>query len=332
MLDVRRREFITLLGGAAVAWPRVARAQPDRLRRLGLIMAVGKTPEYVAALTSFQRALASLGWKQGDNLRIDDRWSAGSQEGARAAAQEITALNPDVILGQSAAVVEALLSMTRSIPIVFLHVADPVIYGFVSNLARPEGNVTGITNIVPSIGSKWLQLLKEIAPALTRAALLVNPETQPDRGAIFLNPFEGAARSLGVTSVKGEVRVVQDIEALMAGLATEPGGGVVVIPDAFFASHSTQIVALAEHFRLPAVYPYRYYVAQGGLLSYGVNNVDLFRQAAPYVDRILRGAKPSDLPVQQPTRFQLVINMKTAKALNLTVPQSLQASADEVIE
>jgi putative ABC transport system substrate-binding protein len=222
--------------------------------------------------------------------------------------------------------------MTHSIPIVFLHVADPVIYGFVSNLARPEGNVTGITNIVPSIGSKWLQLLKEIAPALTRAALLVNPETQPDRGAIFLNPFEGAARSLGVTSVKSEVHDVQGIETLMAGLAMEPGGGVVVIPDAFFASHSTQIVALAERFRLPAVYPYRYYVAQGGLLSYGVNNADLFRQAAPYVDRILRGAKPSDLPVQQPTRFQLVINMKTAKALNLTVPQSLQASADEVIE
>jgi putative ABC transport system substrate-binding protein len=207
-----------------------------------------------------------------------------------------------------------------------------VIYGFVSNLARPEGNVTGITNIVPSIGSKWLQLLKEIAPALTRAALLINPETQPDRGAIFLNPFEGAARSLGVTSVKSEVHDIQGIETLMAGLATEPVGGVVVIPDAFFASHSTQIVALAERFRLPAVYPYRYYVAQGGLLSYGVNNVDLFRQAAPYVDRIPRGAKPSDLPVQQPTRFQLVINMKTAKALNLTVPQSLQASADEVIE
>jgi len=278
---------------------------------------------------------SSKHWRRsvGNKVTIcGDRWSAGSQEGARAAPQEITALNPDVILGQSAAVVESLVSMTRSIPIVFLHVADPVIYGFVSNLARPEGNVTGITNIVPSIGSKWLQLLKEIAPALTRAALLVNPETQPDRGAIFLNPFEGAARSLGVTSVNGEVHDVLGIETLMAGLATEPRGGVVVIPDAFFASHSTQIVALAERFRLPAVYPYRYYVTQGGLLSYGVNNVDLFRQAAPYVDRILRGAKPSDLPVQQPTRFQLVINMKTAKALNLTVPPSLQASADEAIE
>jgi putative ABC transport system substrate-binding protein len=199
-------------------------------------------------------------------------------------------------------------------------------------LARPEGNITGITNIVPSIGEKWLQLLKEIAPAVTRSALLVNPDTQPDRGAIFLKPFEAAARSLGVTSVKGEVHDLEGIETVMSSLATEPRGGVVVIPDAFFASHSTQIVALAERFRLPAVYPYRYYAAQGGLLSYGVNNVDLFRQAAPYIDRILRGTKPSDLPVQQPTRFQLVVNAKTAKALNLTVSQSLQASADEVIE
>ena len=329
---MRRREFITMLGGA-VAMSRAARAQqPDRVRRLGIIIAVGKTPEYVAALAAFEQVLGSLGWKQGDNLRIDDRWSAGGPESARSAANEIAALGPDVILGQSAAVLEALLSTTRTIPIVFLHVADPVAYGFVSNLARPGGNVTGITNIEPSIGGKWLQLLKEMAPAVTRAALLVNPDTQPDRGAIFINPFEAAARSLGVTSVKGEVRDLQSIEAVMARLATERRGGVVVAPDAFFASHSTQIVALAERFRLPAVYPYRYYVAQGGLLCYGVNNVDLFRQAAPYVDRILRGAKAADLPIQQPTRFELVINAKTAKALSLTVPPSLLAAAAEVIQ
>jgi len=222
--------------------------------------------------------------------------------------------------------------MTRTIPIVFLHVADPVSSGFVLNLARPGGNVTGITNIEPSIGGKWLQLLKEMAPAVTRAALLINPDTQPDRGAIFLDPFEDAARSLGVAPIKGEVRDMHGVEAVAARLATEPGGGVVVTPDAFFASHSAQIVALAERFRLPAVYPYRYYVAQGGLLCYGVNNVDLFRQAAPYVDRILRGAKPADLPIQQPTRFELVINKKTAKALNLAMPSSLLAGADEVIE
>jgi putative tryptophan/tyrosine transport system substrate-binding protein len=329
---MRRREFITILGGA-VAMSRAARAQQlDRVRRLGIIIAVGKTPEYVAALAAFEQVLGSLGWRQGDNLRIDDRWSAGGPESARSAANEIAALGPDVILGQSAAAVEALLSTTRTTPIVFLHVADPVAYGFVSNLARPGGNVTGITNIEPSIGGKWLQLLKEMAPAVTRAALLVNPDTQPDRGAIFINPFEAAARSLGVISVKGDVRDLQSIEAVMARLATEPRGGVVVAPDAFFASHSTQILALAERFRLPAVYPYRYYVAQGGLLCYGVNNVDLFRQAAPYVDRILRGAKAADLPIQQPTRFELVINAKTAKALSLTVPPSLLAAAAEVIQ
>jgi ABC-type uncharacterized transport system substrate-binding protein len=330
---MKRREFIASVA-ALGAWSASVRAQQQtqRLRKLGVIMAVGKTPEYVAALAALEQALGALGWKNGENLRIDELWSAGSEDGARSAAQSIIASNPDVILGQSAAVIEALQSATKMIPIVFLHVADPAVYGFVSNLARPEGNITGITNIIPSIGAKWLQLLKEMAPAVTRPTMLVNPNTQPDRGAIFLTPFEGAARSLGLTPIKGEVHDLETIETSMAGLAKEPGGGVVVIPDAFFASHSTQIVALADRFRLPAVYPYRYYAAQGGLLSYGVNNVDLFVQAAPYIDRILKGAKPSDLPIQQPTRFQLVINVKTAKALNLTVPQSLQASADEVIE
>ena len=329
---MRRREFITTLG-TLPAWPLAAGAQQrDHLRKLSVIMAAGKTPEYVAALAALEQALDSLDWKQGENLQIEDRWSAGSEEGARSAAQEIMGLKPDVILGQSAAVIQALRSTSRTIPIIFLHVADPAVYGFVSNLARPEGNVTGITNIVPSIGAKWLQLLKEIAPDVKRAAMLVNPDTQPDRGAIFLNPFQDAARTLGVKSVNGEVHDLENIETVMAGLAKESSGGVIVIPDAFFASHSTQIVALADRFRLPVVYPYRYYVAQGGLLSYGVNNVDLFRQAAPYIDRIHRGAKPADLPVQQPTRFQLVINVKTAKALNLPVPQSLLATADEVIE
>jgi len=307
--------------------------QPGRTRKLAIVMAVGKdAPEYAAAFSVLQQALGALGWKQGDNLQIDDRWSTASHDRARAAAQEVIASRPDAILGQSVPVIEALMSATHAVPIIFVHVADPVVSGLVSNLARPEGNVTGITNIVPSIGAKWLQLLKEMAPAVTRAALLINPDTQPDRGAVFLRPFEAAAPSLGVTSVKGEVHDLVGIEALMASLAGEPRGGVVVIPDAFFASHSTQIVALARRFSLPAVYPYRYYVAEGGLLSYGVNNVELFRLAAPYIDRIFRGAKPSDLPIQQPTRFDLVINMKTAKALELTVPQALQASAGEIIE
>jgi putative ABC transport system substrate-binding protein len=330
---MRRRDFITVLGGVAATWPLTAHAQqPDRPRRLGIVIAVGKTPEYVAALAAFEEVLGSLGWKQGVNLRIDYHWSAGGQESARSAAQGIEAFKPDVVLAQSQAVVEALISTTRSIPIVFVHIADPVASGIVSSLARPGGNVTGITNIEPSIGGKWLQLLKEIAPTATRAAMLINRDTAPDLAAIFLDPFEAAARSLGMTSEKGDVHDLGDIEAVMTGLATVPRGGIVMSPDAFFASHSTEIIALAAHFQLPAVYPYRYYVAEGGLLSYGVNNVDLFRQAAPYVDRILRGTKPADLPVQQPTRFELVINTRTATLLNLIIPPALSAGASEVIE
>jgi putative ABC transport system substrate-binding protein len=331
---MKRRDFVALAAGAAAALrPFAGRAeQPARPRRLGIIMAVGKTPEYRAALAAFGEVLASLGWKLGDDLVIDERWSSGDQENARSAAAEIVALRPDVILAQSLAVVDALLSATRTLPIVFVHVADPVASNLIASLAHPGGNVTGITNIEPSIGGKWLQLLKEAGPGITRAAMLVNPDTQPDRGAIFLRTFEAAARALAVTPVKGEVHDLQNIQAVMAGLAEQPGGGVVITPDAFFASHSAQVVALAERLRLPAIYPYRYYVAQGGLLCYGVNNVDLFRQAVPYIDRILRGAKPADLPVQQPTRFYLAINSKTAKTLGLAIPPSLLARADDVIE
>ena len=328
---MRRRQFIALLGGAAAPFA-VAAQQPDRPRGLAVVMAVGKTPEYVDAIEAFERTLASLGWKRGQNLRIDERWSAGSDEQARLAAREIAALGPDVILGQSVPVIEALLATTRTTPVVFLHVADPVASGIVSNLARPERNVTGITNIEPSIGGKWLQLLRDIAPELRRAALLVRPHAYADRGAIFRDPFEVAAHSLGVTTAKGDVEDLPAVEAVMAGLASGASSGVVVAPDAFFASHSAEIIALAGRFRLPAIYPYRYYVAEGGLMSYGVNNVDLFRQAAPYIDRILRGAKPGDLPVQQPTRFELIINLKTAKALGLTISPTLRVRADEIME
>ena len=326
-----RRTFICVLPAGLLAMQVGRAAEPARIRRLAIIMAAGETPEYVAALAAFEEALGSRGWKKGENLRIDERWAAGDQEHARSAAKEIATLEPDVILAQSSAVVEALLATTRTMPIVFVHVADPVSSGLVSNLARPGGNITGITNIEPSIGGKWLQLLKEAVPAVTRAALLVNPDTQPDLGALFLKPFGAAARSLGIIPVNGEVRDLEGIERVMAGLATQPRGGVVVIPDAFFASHSTRIVAFAKRFGLPAVYPYRYYVAQGGLMCYGVNNVDLFRQAAPYVDRILRGAKPADLPIQQPTRFELLLNLKTANALGITFPESLLARADEIV-
>lgn len=324
-----RRELLILLGGAAVLYPADGTAQPQGAGRLGIVMAVGKTPEYLDAVGGFKDALASLGWKASVNLAIDERWLSGDSAHARSAVAEILALNPDVILAQSTAVVEALKEAARSVPVVFVHVADPVAAGIVPSLAHPGGNVTGITNTEPTIGGKWLQLLKEVVPSVTRAAMLVNPDSWPDEGALFLRPFEEA---LGVTPVTGDVRDLQGVEATMRDLAAQPGGGIVVTPDALFASHSGQIVAFAERFRLPVAYPYRYYVAQGGLLCYGVNNVDLFRQAAPYVARILKGEKPGTLPIQRPTRFNLVVNLKTAKAFGLTVPPSFLAHADEVIE
>jgi putative tryptophan/tyrosine transport system substrate-binding protein len=329
---MKRREALLVFGIAAL-WPIASTAQQRDVYRIGVIMASGRTAEYAAALAEFERVLASVGWKQDSNLRIDYRWSSGTSERTRAAAvQEILALNPDVILGQSATVIEALLAATHTIPIVFVHVADPVASGFVPNLARPGGNLTGFINTEPSIGGKWLQLLKEAAPAISRAAMLVNPDTQTDGGALYRDPFMAAAQVLGMTAIRGDVRDLEGIEAILSSLAGEPRGGFVVIPDAFFAGHSAQIVALAKRFKLPGVYPYRYYIEAGGLLSYGVNNVDLFRQAAPYVDRILRGEKAGDLPVQLPSHFALTINATTAKELGLPLSQVLLARADEVIE
>jgi ABC-type uncharacterized transport system substrate-binding protein len=332
MYQMTRRELLFLIGSASVFCPLHGTAQPQSSRRLAVIMAVGKTPEYLAAVAAFTDALAALGWKENHNLAIDERWSSGDQAHARVIAAEILALKPDVILAQSTAVVEAVKQTGPNVPIVFVHVADPVAAGIVSSLAHPGGNVTGITNTEPTIGGKWLELLKEAAPTVNRAAMLINPDSWPDGGALFLHPFEEAANSLGITPVTGHVRDLPGVEALMRDMAAQPGGGMLVTPDALFASHSGEIVAFAERFQLPVAYPYRYYVAQGGLLCYGVNNVDLFRQAAPYVGPILKGERPTDLPVEQPTKFEFVINLKTAKALGLTIPQSLLARADEVIE
>jgi putative ABC transport system substrate-binding protein len=328
-----RRNFLRLAAGIALIVPAAAfgQSQPvPRTRRLAVILAAGKTPEYVAALEAFKQALASLGWTPDSGLRFDVRWSGGGKQAAKAA-EEIAALGPDVILGQSSAVIGALLKVTPKTPVVFLHVPDPVASGFTSNLAHPDRNVTGVTNIVPTIGGKWLQLLKEIAPQVNRAALLMNPDAQVGRGALYLDPFRAAARSLGITPVDGSVHDLASIQSVMTGLAKAQTAGVVVTPDPYFASHSAEIVALAGRYRLPVVYPYRYYVAEGGLLCYGVNNIELFKQAAPYVDRILRGASPAELPIQQPTRFELVINMKTATALKLSVPPPLLAATSEVI-
>lgn len=330
---MQRREFVLLLSAAAVL-PQVAFSQRLQ-RKLCIVLATKPSPEYQSALAAFDQALESFGWKRDDNLRVEQFWSGGDQgyEHALAVAKEVLAHDPDLILAQSAVVVSALRATTQVIPIVFVHVADPVSSGFVSNIARPDGNITGVTNTVPSLGGKWLQILRDIDPVIGRAAMLVYPETtQPDR-AFFLNPFEEAARSLGVSTLKAEVTDVQGIEAVFETLARSgPTGAVIVTPHASFANHSKEIVALAERFQIPTSYPYRYYATQGGLVSYGVNNLSLFKQAAPYVDKILRGTKPSDLPVQQPTRFDLVINMKTAKALKLSIAPGLLASAEELVE
>ena len=329
---MRRREFIVLLGAAL--WPQSGRAQGAQ-RRLSVVLATKPSAEYENAVAALDQTLNSLGWTRGGNLRVDQFWSAGDQDydHAVAVAKDVLATKPDVILAQSVIVVNALRSLTQSIPIIFVHVADPVSSGFVARLAEPDGNVTGVTNTFPSLGGKWLQILKDMIPGLGRAAMLVYPETQqPDR-TFFLKPFAEAARSLGVSIVEGEVRNLQEIQAVFESLAVGgPPGAVVVTPHSSFANNRDDLIALAARFAIPTSYPYRYYVGLGGLLSYGVNNVDLFRQAAPYLDSILRGAKPRDLPVQQPTRFDLVINGKTARALNVKIPPALLASADEVIE
>jgi ABC-type uncharacterized transport system substrate-binding protein len=330
---IQRRKFILLASMSAI-FPQAVLAQRAG-RKLSIVLAIKPSLEYQVALTGFDQTLASLGWRRDDNLRVDQFWSAGDQgqEHALAVAKSVLALNPDVILAQSAIVVSALRSSTQSIPIVFVHIADPVSSGFVSSLARPNGNITGVTNTIPSLGGKWLQILKDMVPGIGRAAMLVFPETQqPDRD-FFLNPFQEAARSLGVNVVTGEVTDVEGIENVFENLAqSRVPGAVVVTPHASLANHSGKIVALAERFKIPTCYPYRYYAAQGGLVSYGVNNVSLFKQAAPYVDKILRGGAPRDLPVQQPTRFELVVNLKAAKTLGLSVAGGPIAGADEVIE
>jgi len=329
---MRRREFVVLL--SAAVWPQTALTQGSQ-RRLCIVLATKPSAEYEDAVVALDQTLDSLGWTRGANLQVDQFWSAGDQdyEHALEVAKIVLASKPDVILAQSVVVVRALRSITRTTPIVFVHVADPVSSGVVSNIAEPDGNITGVTNTFPSLGGKWLQILKDMVPGLRRAAMLVYPETQqPDR-SFFLKSFEEAARSLDVSIVAGEVRDLQEIQAVFANLAgAGTPGAVVLSPHSSFANNREELIALAARFKVPTCYPYRYYAGLGGLMSYGVNNVDLFRQAAPYLDRILRGAKPHDLPVQQPTRFDLVINNKTAKALNLLIPAPLLASAQEVIE
>jgi putative tryptophan/tyrosine transport system substrate-binding protein len=329
---VKRREFITLLGGAAVIWPPTLMAQ-QRVRRIGILMELAASDlqarSNVAALL---RGLHKLGWPEGSNLEIEYRWAPDDPVLVWKFAKELVELRPDVIVARSSPVVATLLGQTRNIPIIFVSISDPIGEGFVASFARPGGNVTGFTNFESSMTGKWVELLKDIAPELTRVAFLFNPQAAAGGGSYFLRPIDAAASTLKVKSVMALVHDDDEIEAAFAALAREPGAGAVLLPDIFTAAHHQLVIALAARYRVPTVYSYRFMVERGGLISYGVDIDNLFERAATYVDRILKGAKPADLPVQAPTKFELIINQKTAKALGLTVPDTLLARAEDVIE
>ncbi|MGB9114893.1 ABC transporter substrate-binding protein [Bradyrhizobium sp.] len=324
---MRRREFITLAGGAA-AWPLAARAQQaGRVRRIGLLMTMAETePEAQARLTSFRAGLQQLGWTEGHNIKIDYRFAAGDPDRLRSSAMELVRLAPDAILANGTAILSALKRETQNIPIVFVLVPDPVGDGFVDSLARPGGNVTGLTNFEFPMGGKWVELLKEIAPRLSQVALVFNPETAPYARKFLQSVAQGAEATLL------PVRSDAEIERAAETVASNSNSGLIILPDLFTSGHRELIVAQAERYRLPAIYPFRFFARSGGLLSYGVDTLDLFRRSASFVDRILKGEKPSDLPVEAPIKFELVINLKTARALGLDVPLQLQQRADEVIE
>src|SRR6266478_9702403 len=331
---MRRREFITLVGGAAVAWPRPLMAQqPDRVRRIGVLMELAASDSQARSnVAALQRGLHKLGWLEGSNLGTEYRWAPDDPVLVWKFAKELVELRCDVIVAHSSPVVATLLGQTRNIPIVFVSISDPIGEGFVASFARPSGNVTGFTNFESSMAGKWVELLKEIAPDLTRVAFLFNPQTAAGGGSYFLRPIDAAVSTLKVKPVMELVHDDDEIEAAFAALAREPGAGVVLLPDVFTVAHYQLVVALAARYRVPTVYTYRFMAERGGLISYGVDIDNLFERAAAYVDRILKGAKPADLPVQAPTRFELVINQKTAKALGFTVPHTLLARAEEVIE
>ena len=331
---MRRREFIAGLGTAAAAtWPLAARAQQgDRMRRVGVLIQYAESDaEGQVRLAAFREGLQKLGWTVGENLKIDYRWAVSTEERARSAAAELLGLSPDVIFANTTLPLRAVQQATRTIPIVFTTIMEPIGQGFVASLAHPGGNTTGFSYLEVSVGGKWLNLLKEIAPRITRVACMFNPQRGPYSVGISLFAQEAAQR-LGVQYVAAPVFELTEIEPVMTTFAREPNGGLIVSPDAFTITHREQIIALAARYRLPAIYAERNFATGGGLVSYGADYVDHFRQAASYVDRILRGASPAELPVQQPTKFYLVINLKTAKALGLEVPPRLLALADEVIE
>jgi putative tryptophan/tyrosine transport system substrate-binding protein len=332
--QLKRREFITLVGGTAVLLPRAARAQqPDRMRRIGVLAGLAEDdPEMKARLAGFRQGLEKRGWSEGRNVSMDIRFVPDSSvDQVQVLAKELIALQPDVILAQSTPVVAALQRETRAIPIVFAAVADPIGSGFVASMPRPGGNITGLMLFEASVTGKWLAMLKEIAPRLERVAFVVNPKTAPFY-TYYLRAAESLSPSLGIKVVPSLVENAADIKLTIEAFAQTPNGGLLLPPDTGIIVHRDLIIALAAQYSLPAVHWLHVFVAAGGLMSYGVDYVDINRQAAYYVDRILRGDKPADLPVQAATKFETAVNLKTAKALGLTVPPGLLVAADEVIE
>jgi len=311
-----------------------ARAQQlDGVRRIGVLMGYAESDaEAQAWYTVFREGLQKLGWKEGRSTQIDTRWATPDDAAAmRRFATELVALQPSVILSSTTPTTAALLEQTRTIPIIFAIVADPVGSGFVASLARPGGNVTGFIFTEPTMASKWLELLKQVAPRIARVAMVFNPKSAP-YADYWLNPFKAAATTFAVEAISTPVRDISELEAVIAAQAREPNSGLIAMPDSFMDAHRIEITSLATRYRLPAVYPFRFFAEVGGLLSYGVDRTDNFRRAAMYVDRILRGEKPAELPVQAPIKFELVVNLKTAKAIGLDVPLDLQQLADEIIE
>jgi putative ABC transport system substrate-binding protein len=330
---MRRREFITLLGGTAATWPLAARAQqPERMRRIGVLVAYAESdPEAQARIAAFRQGLRELSWTEGHNLRMELRWGTGDPDRARIFATELTSLVPDVIVAHGTPALTALHRTTRNIPVVFVSVIDPVGAGYVQSLALPGGNITGFSTFEPEIGGKWLELLKEIAPGLRRVAGILDPGFSGFAGV--WSAIENMAPRFGLEVKSLPFHVpTDDLEFAVARFAQEPGGGLIVLPTALNAVQRNRIFSSAARGRLPAMYAFRFYATDGGLMSYGIDTVDLFRRSASYVGRILKGEKPADLPVQAPTKFEMVINLKTAKALGLDVPPMLLARADEVIE
>ena len=329
---MKRREFITLLGGASAAgWPLAARAQQvERMRLIGVLMGPGETdPQAQSEITTFRQGLQALGWT-GRNVRVAYRWADGDVNRMRTFARELIALQPDAVLAATTPAVAALQEETRTIPIVFVRVSDPSV--FVDSISKPGGHITGFSNFEPSLAGKWLQLLKEIAPGVARVAVMFNPATTPRGGSDFLRFAKAAAPSVGVEINAAPINDVAEIEHVIAAVAREANGGLINLPDVFLVAHRNLTIELAARYRVPTIYQYRYFVTSGGLISYGIEVFDQYTRAAGYIDRILKGASPGELPVQVPTKFELVINLKTAKDLGLDVPWILQQRADEVIE